>query len=101
MRIRLQNSVLILPTVAGVRGGSKQKICRSKPRYHSVEFRQHYGTKYGIYRCSLVTKFGRPQVELTPTTVKKFLNPTHECRRQAVNELGTAGLLFQQAAVTE
>jgi hypothetical protein len=32
--------------------------------------------------------------------VNKFLNPTNECRWQAVNELGTAGLLFQKAAIT-
>jgi hypothetical protein len=33
--------------------------------------------------------------------VKKCLNTTNECRWQAVNELGTAGLLFQRASLTE
>jgi hypothetical protein len=52
-----------------------------------------------MYRCVLVTKYGQTQLELTPTTAKKFLNPTHEFRWQA--ELGTSGLLLQKAAVTE
>jgi hypothetical protein len=54
-----------------------------------------------MYCCVLVTKCGPTQLELTPTTVKKFLNATHECRWAAVNELVTAGVLLQKAAVTE
>jgi hypothetical protein len=93
--------MLILSNAEGLRRGSKENIFTSETIFPEVAFSQHSGIKYRINCCLIVTKTEQPQQELTAIRVKKFLNPTNECRWQAVNELGTAGLLFQMAVITE